>query len=606
MRVLSLGGVFIFLIYLLVLASGLITEHAPPVPASEFYPSVEDVYADFDTIKTPLHDYAWPTDASRTITSTFGEYRKTHFHAGVDISTHNRMGYKVLASRDGYVWRIRISQSGYGKILYLKHEDGYITTYAHLKTFADSINAIARREQFRLERYPIDITLDPKTLPVKKGEVIAYTGNSGTGSPHLHFEIRDENFNPVNPQLFDDIALDDSLQPRIYSVAVIPLDDNSLVNRNKRPSILNTFVGQEGRYRLPQSIDVTGRVGLGINTRDRVVGTYHRVGIHRLELYLNDSLSFSAQLDRLPSNESKQILLFYYLPLIKSRRGRFHQLFIENSSSLPIFEKRLPGAGIIDAHKLGEGEHPFTIVCKDFRGNATTLTGTLKLSVPPEKMPYLTSSTVDTENKSDIFTILPDESGWHSFDSHTLQIVYDSGAVFRPLNVQLRKELHNGFTFYRLSPQDVLLNNGIRVFIRSSQPRKTATDLYVRTNHRFEFQPSTFDTATGYYSTPLTNTLGDIALFEDSRPPQISSLRLNLRGNRPLVRFRVYDDIAGIDANEIKTYIDGDFVIPEIDERWRIHCNADRSLEKGKHQLTINVKDNVGNQSTMTRTFYVK
>ena len=91
--------------------------------------------SNFDTIKTDLSDYIWPTDASHRITSSFAEYRSTHFHGGIDISTNGRKGYPVYAVRDGFVYRIRISPTGYGKMLYVKHKDGYVSTYAHLQTF---------------------------------------------------------------------------------------------------------------------------------------------------------------------------------------------------------------------------------------------------------------------------------------------------------------------------------------------------------------------------------------------------------------------------------------------------------------------------------------
>lgn len=579
------------------------------------YPTViEHIYARFDTIKTSLADYAWPTDASRTITSTFAEYRRAHFHAGIDISTNNRTGYKVFASRDGYVWRISISHTGYGKVLYLKHDDGYTTTYAHLKTFNDTINTIVRREQFRMERYPIDLILDPQTLPVKKGDVIAYTGSSGIGSPHLHFEIRDENFNPINPSAFggfDNITISDNLPPTIQSLVIIPLDNNSTVSGKRQPLILRNFAGQKGNYRLARKIEASGKIGFGIDARDRIDGTHHRVGIHRLELYINDSLSFSAQLDRLPANESKQIFLFYSLPLLKSGKGRFKQLFVEENTSLPIYERWTSGAGIIDATILSEGEHSFSIVCKDIRGNATKISGTMTLSRPPEKNHYLVASNTlenktKDEHRNDVFTIPVNTSGWFSSDRDTLQIVYDSGAVFRPLNVQIEKELYNSETIYRLYPQDALLNKGIRIFIRSSHSPNKSKALYVRDNHRFEMRPTSFDSTTGYFSTTLTYTLGDIALLEDTTRPQIDYVKFNLRRKRPIVQFRVNDDLSGIDANEIKTYIDNEFVIPEIDDRWRVRCEVDKPLTRGKHRLAVVVKDNMKNTLLLTRTFVVQ
>ena len=101
---------------------------------------------EFDSVKTDLRDYIWPTDASTKVTSAFAEYRTTHFHGGIDIGTNGRTGYRVFSVRDGEVYRIRITPNGYGKMLYVRHEDGYFSTYAHLLTFSDTIDAVSRRE----------------------------------------------------------------------------------------------------------------------------------------------------------------------------------------------------------------------------------------------------------------------------------------------------------------------------------------------------------------------------------------------------------------------------------------------------------------------------
>ena len=75
--------------------------------------SIDAVYAPFDTLRTDLEDYIWPTNASTIITSSFADYRRTHLHEGIDISTNNQKGYPVYAARDGYVSHIFISRRGY-------------------------------------------------------------------------------------------------------------------------------------------------------------------------------------------------------------------------------------------------------------------------------------------------------------------------------------------------------------------------------------------------------------------------------------------------------------------------------------------------------------
>ena len=568
-----------------------------------------NAYENLDTIKTSLDDYDWPTNASHSVTSTFGEFRPSHFHGGIDISTNNTSGYKVFAARDGYVWRISVLPSGYGKMLYVRHADGYTTTYSHLKTFNDTINSIVRREQLRLERYPVEITLGPTELPVHKGDLIAYSGRSGTRVPHLHFEIRDENLNPLNPFLFGRIAVPDDLPPSIPNLAVLPLDENSTVWRKRSPLITRNFVRRKTSYELRQEIPVSGTIGLAVNARDRLSGTYHRVGIHRLELYLDDSLTFAAQLDRLPANDSKQILLFYNLPLLKKRLGRFQQLYVAEGTTLPIYERRRWGAGVIETDGLPEGEHTFRIIAKDIRGNATELSGKLRFSPAPDERlrlkPQSTNGVEPSAHDSSDIHIPEDSSGWFSFDRDSLQVWYDSAAVFTPLTVHVDKGYERGKPIYRLNPQDVLLNGGFRVFIRASGIGEKSA-VYVRENRHWELKPTTFDSSTGYFSAYLTRTLGDVTILEDNVPPSVGSLRIGVKRKRPSITFRISDGRSGIDANEIKMYIDGEFAIPEVDgERRRVSYETDGPLQRGRHTLTIMMKDMMNNETTLTRTFFV-
>jgi murein DD-endopeptidase MepM/ murein hydrolase activator NlpD len=132
----------------------------PPAPASTL-PSSSNASVNAarptDSIRTDLNDYRWPTDAGHLVTSTFGEYRRTHFHGGIDISTGDDTGYRVFAARDGDVGRVRVDANGYGKILFLRHSDGYWTTYAHLRSFAPAIEGRVHAEQLRLQRYPVQL-----------------------------------------------------------------------------------------------------------------------------------------------------------------------------------------------------------------------------------------------------------------------------------------------------------------------------------------------------------------------------------------------------------------------------------------------------------------
>jgi hypothetical protein len=350
-------------------------------PPSEVILSPLPPYDPYDSIRTDLSDYLWPTDASNTITSTFGEFRRTHFHAGIDIRTHDRTGFPVFASRDGYISRISISPTGYGKMLHVRHPDHYTTTYAHLDRFALEIQKRAEKEQEENGAFPLDIECAPHDLPVRKGELIAYSGETGTGSPHLHFEIRDENLNAVNPLLCPNMTIEDDIPPFVRKVAFVPIGDESTINGRSGVYVVTPQKGDENRYVLRAPVRVTGAVGLAIDNRDKSNGTWFRHGIYRNALFIDGERVFTVTFDRVPTRDARQIGLYYIWSLL--RRGRFQKLYSDSPNDLPIFEPNKDAAGIITSTLYAEGEHDVRVEMEDIYGNTTLLSGTIVINHPP-------------------------------------------------------------------------------------------------------------------------------------------------------------------------------------------------------------------------------
>ena len=131
--------------------------------------------------------------------ANFGEIRTGHFHAGVDIKTDGTEGKPLVAVADGYVSRAVITTYGYGKAIYLTLADGTTAVYGHLQRFRDDIDDYMQAERYRTRSNEIDRWFTPDRWPVKRGEVIGHSGNSGSSmGPHLHFEVRKDG-EPVNP-----------------------------------------------------------------------------------------------------------------------------------------------------------------------------------------------------------------------------------------------------------------------------------------------------------------------------------------------------------------------------------------------------------------------
>jgi hypothetical protein len=561
---------------------------------------IENIYFKFENLNSDVSDYIWPTNASRRISSSFAEFRNTHFHGGIDISTNKKTGYEVYAVRDGYVWRIQILPDGYGKMLYVKHLDGYITTYAHLKSFNSEISEVLKQEQYRRETYAINVQLDSTKLPVKKGDVIAYTGDTGAGPAHLHFEIRDENLNYVNPFLFENFKDGDNSAPLIKKISVYPLDIYSYANNRSDPYFYKNPKRAYRKTQLPKAVEISGQIGLGIETIDISSDAANRSGVYSIELSLDDSVIYQVKFDRIPSDALKQILLHYDLPSIYSGAGKFQKLFVEQGTTLPIYNRLPYGAGIINTKLLSEGIHHFKILVKDFSGNESEFNGKLLVDNQRE----IHSNKIITEHYP-LYPIPTDKAGTFMVYGTPIKISYDSGAVFKPIKIYIDSSKENGTTVYSFSPQDVLLNKGITISIDTDKNNKLG--LYTKLTGGWRFQTNQLDPDGKSLTTKFTRTLGDIALFEDSKSPTISRLKIQVRNQRPNISFKYHDNLSGFNDDKFRMFIDDNLVIPEIEwEKRSIWYHGDQKLEKGIHSLKIVIADKAGNVNEINTTFRIR
>ena len=175
-------------------------------------------------------DYLWPVQAKKELTAVFGEERPGRYHTGIDVRTFGEIGYKLIAVDDGYISRIRTSSKGYGKTLYLKLKDGNMAVYAHLDHFTPELDKLENALHQHYGKYTIDHKIEPNEHPVKRSDIIGYSGDTGgVSGPHLHFEIRDEDGQPVNP-FNHSLEIPDDLPPEVISLAIIPLDDKAEID----------------------------------------------------------------------------------------------------------------------------------------------------------------------------------------------------------------------------------------------------------------------------------------------------------------------------------------------------------------------------------------
>jgi hypothetical protein len=323
----------------------------------------------------PADGWFPPLEGPLVLTSTFGEYRPGHFHTGLDLSTGGETGRPVRAVGAGRIVRLRAHATGYGRALYLRLPGGRVAVYAHMERFAPRLERILRREQEARGEYEADVWL-PEGVPVRRGELLGWSGDTGAGPPHLHVEIRDGEL-PLNP-LLEGIAAPDASPPRITALFLVALAPEAHVAG--RPWI-----------RIAPSSDravpVAGPVGLLCQVVDRRGKTGGRLAplevLLRCETARGESLVARRRFERLDFSRAREVRRAYDTEtLLASDWPPPLRLFLwPPGSGDPSWVA--PGDGWI-VPELLSGPLELRIVARDAAGHAAEATCRL---VPADSVP---------------------------------------------------------------------------------------------------------------------------------------------------------------------------------------------------------------------------
>ncbi|MGF1670982.1 MAG: M23 family metallopeptidase, partial [Balneolaceae bacterium] len=312
-----------------------------------------------DFLDKDVH-YVWPTDASTYLSSTFGETRSAHFHAGLDIKTWGQEGFRVFATREGIVYRIGITPTGYGKVIYLKHDDGSFSVYAHLNRFEKELQSVADSIRLQDRISDLDHFIEHKNIRFNAGDVIAYTGSTGIGPPHLHFELRTPEFEPFNP-LYTNLKVPDTIPPVFSGLAIeeYDLEDGSLTN------ILTRNPVRRGTHYNFGTVQTEGPFGIAVDVYDRKDRTYNAYAVYELLLIADTDTLYRSRANQFSYKEASQMFIDRSYPLLFGKRKGYQRLYRVNGNELN-FHTHNDDKGIL---YLDKGVHDITIIAKDFSGN---------------------------------------------------------------------------------------------------------------------------------------------------------------------------------------------------------------------------------------------
>ncbi len=310
-----------------------------------------------------------PLDIPIVLAGNFGECRPNHFHSGLDIKTNSKENYKVYAAAEGYVSRIRMDKGGFGHALYVTHPNGFTTVYAHLNDFAPAIQRYLKQKQYELKSWSVDLRPDSNALPVKKGQQIAWSGNTGgSAGPHLHFEIRDtETEHPVNPQLFG-FEISDTRSPVPLQLSLYDLNQSIY---EQQPKVLS-YSGSGNSYTAPATEVSTYKLGIGVHVNDFMNGSTNTLNFYTARWFKDDSLQGMIRLEDISYDLTRYLHAYVDYKLRKQTNNWFQLLFMLPGNKLDVVYPQLNETkGVIT---LEEGKtHRIRIELSDAPGNKTTI-----------------------------------------------------------------------------------------------------------------------------------------------------------------------------------------------------------------------------------------
>jgi hypothetical protein len=341
--------------------------------------------------------YLWPIEGTKVLTGAFGDQRRLHFHMGIDISTYEKTGYKVLACQSGWVYRVYSSWWGYGKGLYLKLNDGRYAVYGHLSDFAPKIKELAEKEQIKNKNYFLNLYLEPNWIRVERGELVGYSGETGLGDPHFHFEMRDQNDQPINP-LTNGISVVDS-QPPVFKKIILRLKGvDCWVDGEDSLAVLPfSYDKKKHLYTLEKIPIIWGKIGLAVSVFDQMDDRLF--GIYKLLCYLDDELIFSSRYDTLNFDDTWMVDLDRDFEMTRKGEGNFYKLYVDNGNRLSLYSFGNAKDGLIntlDKDASFSKLHKVEIYAYDPSGNFSKARFDLLFDKKPEIEKMIITQSKDT------------------------------------------------------------------------------------------------------------------------------------------------------------------------------------------------------------------
>ncbi|AIM62103.1 peptidase M23 [Cellulophaga lytica] len=543
--------------------------------------------------KYPQNKFQSPLDIPLILAGNFGELRSNHFHSGIDIKTQQREGLAVYAIDDASVTRIKISHWGYGKALYITHPSGYTSVYAHLQKFSPKIEEYIKKIQYKKQSYQVETFPDFGELKVKKGEVIAYSGNTGGSSgPHLHFEIRSNTTSkPTNPLLYG-YDIRDATDPTILNLYAYPLSNDAQINRSANKTQIKFKRQADGSY-LADKVYASGTIGIGFNGYDRQDMAANKNGIYAIEQLVNGKTYSKFKFDSFSFAETRYINTLIDYQHYGKYSQRIVKCFKDPSNKLSIYSDLHNDGKIVVNNGL---TYNVELLLKDWENNTT------KIIIPIEgKVQELKSPKKVATTDNYLITKKP-----NNYNLEGAKVYFPANTFYNDFYIDLKK----GKDTVKIHNNEVPAHRNFTITFDVSKYSDTEKkQLFIaRLNSKnLPIHATTYKRGNTF--TTRTKNLGTYTLAKDTIAPVITPKNFKAKqwlNNYKYLSLKIVDDLSGIDT--YNAYINGEWVLMSYEYKTNtITYNFDdKILNKKECNLKVIVTDNVGNSTTYETTFYRK